>query len=302
MSQNGPIRIAIQSHDILGESPFWSEEEQAIYWVDIMGKKIKRYEPLRDSLKVWDTEDFPTAIALRRHQEGAVVVCAGGIHFFEWDGTMTPFVSPEFDMEGNRLNEAKCDPAGRLWVGSMQNNLNPDGSNRAMDRHSGALYRIDPDGTATRFTEHIFGISNTMAWDLKRKRFYFADSLRYTIFVFDYDHETGEVSDLKGFTNIPEKGAPDGSCLDAEGCLWNSRYGGSCVIRYRPDGTIDRILDLPATNITSCAFGGKDLRTLYVTTACNGLTEAEQSTNPHQGSLLAIDVDVAGMPSFRFGG
>lgn len=296
------VSIVIQSNDIVGESPVWSQEEKSLYWVDVIGKKIKRYSFENKKLKTWECVDFPTAIALRKNRAGTIVTFSKGICFFDLDGNISPFVSPELNIEGNRLNEAKCDPAGRLWVGSMQSNLNPDGSMRTMDKNSGTLYRIDGDGSVQQFTEHCFGITNTMAWDLSRERFYFADTLAQTIYTFDYNLAAGEVSKQRVFAHTPERGYPDGSCLDTEGYLWNCRYGGSCLIRFDPDGAIDRIVELPATNITACAFGGKDLATLYVTTARNELAKEEIQNNPYQGSLLALDLGVTGVPEFKFCG
>jgi len=183
----------------------------------------------------------------------------------------------------------------------MQTNLNADGSMREMTRNSGALYRVDNAGSTRRFSGHEFGISNTMAWDTERGRFYFADTLAQTIYSYDFDSVSGDIANRRTFAHTPDHGYPDGSCLDSEGYLWNCRYGGGCVLRYAPDGRIDRVLDLPATNITACTFGGADLSTLYVTSAANEL-DAEAMQNPFEGALMAVDVGVSGLRSFVFGG
>lgn len=302
MKEYDMINIVVQSEDIVGESPVWSQEENALYWIDVIGKNIKRYSFGDEKLKVWNCDDFPTAIALREGKEGAIVTFSKGVCFFDLEGSVTPFVSPESSIKGNRLNEAKCDPSGRLWVGSMQSNLHVDGSMRTMDKDTGALYRIETNGSVKQFTEHCFGITNTMGWDLSRDRFYLADTLAQTIYMFDYNLDAGEVANQKVFAHTPERGYPDGSCLDSEGFLWNCRYGGSCLIRYNPNGEIDRIVELPATNITACAFGGKDLSTLYVTTASNELSENEMRNNPYQGSLLSLNLGVVGASEFKFKG
>lgn len=301
MQSEPGVNIVAQTRDIVGESPVWCAEEESIYWVDVIGCAIRKVSIKSGEIVSWPTEGFPTAITLRQDEPGALVSFADGLFFFDFaTGHRTAFASPEADVEGNRLNEGKADPSGRFWVGSMQTNLNPDGSMREMDAHNGALYSVTPGGAVERHSAFEFGISNTMAWDLERGRYYFGDTLEHTIYAYDYDD--GRISNKRVFAHTPEYGFPDGSCIDAEGFLWNCRYAGGCLIRYSPDGAIDRIVRLPASNITACAFGGPGLETLYITTALNGLSESEKAANTAQGSLLAFDPGVRGAPEFRFGG
>ena len=298
----GYIRIVCESQDICGESPIWSPSDRSIYWIDINGRKIQRIGLNGQAHQVWNTPRFPNAMALRQSGKGAIVSFDDGIRLFDFDGAEMPFAHPEADVDGNRYNEGKCDPQGRFWTGSMQSNLDDEGGNRDMDRFSGGLYRIDADGSAHDMLPRTLGIANTMAWDVKRERFYFGDSLAHTIYCFDFDGETGRISNQRVFAKTEEHGVPDGSCLDEDGYLWNTRYGGGVIIRYAPDGNIDRIVELPAANPTSCCFGGDDLRTLFVTSACNGIGEAERAANPAHGSLMAFEPGVRGVAESFFAG
>ena len=184
----------------------------------------------------------------------------------------------------------------------MQANLNPDGSEKKMTADTGRIYRIDPDGTCTvADPDHAYGISNTMAWR-DDGTFLFADTLADTIYSYDYDAASGAIANRSVYAALPGRGYPDGSTLDAEGYLWNARFGGSCLIRFAPDGSIDRVVDLPITNPTSCTFGGDDLRTLFVTSARFTLSDQALADNPREGALLALDVGVAGLPEPLFAG
>jgi sugar lactone lactonase YvrE len=194
-----------------------------------------------------------------------------------------------------RSNDARPDPRGSFWLGSMRNNVNPDGSPGACGGKDGALYRIDPDGSVTERKRGI-GISNTLAWSPDRTRFYFADMLENAICVYDYDAASGAIGGERPFFAGFSRGWPDGSTVDSEGYLWNCRYGGCCVVRVAPDGVIDRVIEMPALNPTSCTFGGPDLGTLYVTSA--GL-DAPPSDRLG-GGLFAIQTDVPGQPENRF--
>lgn len=286
----------------VAEGPYWDEAKGCLFWVDIIGKTIHAFAPETGKAQQWASDDFPTALALSKRGDNALVALASGILWLDLStGAFTPFASPD-PMVGNRLNEGKCDPQGRFWTGSMQTNLNADGSGRDMDRNSGALFRVDPDGSTSRHTQHEFGISNTLAWAPDGKTFYFGDSIRNVIFAYDWHADEGMISNprvhLEGF----ERGAPDGSAIDEDGCLWNARFGGSCVVRITPTGTIDQVVELPVTNPTSCTFGGHDRKVLYITSAQFTLSDAQLAANPLEGAVLASAVSIAGLADTRFGG
>ncbi len=293
--------IAYDARDGVGESALWSPSERALYWVDIIAKTIQRVEIASGRQDQWTMPEFPTAVALRK-KPGLLVAMARTVRLFDFDNEPEVFVEPEPDRPANRLNEGCCDPQGRFWVGSMQSNLNPDGSEKKMTADTGRLYRIDPDGTCTlNDPGHEYGITNTMAWR-DDGSFLFADTLADTIYRFDFDAAAGVVGNRSVYAKEPGRGYPDGSTLDAAGYLWNARFGAGCLIRFAPDGGIDRIVDLPVTNPTSCTFGGDDLRTLFVTSARFTLSDAQLAANPQEGALLALDVGVGGKEEPVFAG
>lgn len=273
---------------------------KALYWVDITGHAVERFEPATGRHDRWPVPGFPEAIALRE-KGGAILAIDNRICLYDFGGKLETLCVPEPDLPANRLNEGVCDPHGRFWVGSMQNNIAPDGSPKPMDADTGQLFRIDPDGSITLADFHKYGITNTMAWR-DDDTFLFADTLASTIYAFDYDPAAGSISNRRVFARVEGPGMPDGSCLDAEGYLWNACVGASSLVRYAPDGAVDRIVPLPVKAPTSCAFGGSDLTTLFVTSSRFGMTADEIAANPAEGALLALDVGVGGKPPARFAG
>src|SRR5262249_18713948 len=193
-------------------------------------------------------------------------------------------------------NDARADVRGSLWLGSMRNNVNPDGSPGQVGGTDGVLYRIDPDGSISEQVRDIC-IANTIAWSPDHTRFYFADTPVNHLYVYDYDAATGNISNQRPFLFDFPRGRPDGSVVDSEGYLWNCRYAGHCIVRVSPAGTVDRVVEMPeATNITTCTFGGPDLTTLYMTTAGLGTPPGER----FGGGLFTIQTNVKGLPENRF--
>lgn len=286
----------------VGESPIWDDDLQCLIWVDIISKKLFRHSPMKDSTEVWDTDDFPTAIALTKENDVAVLALAEGIAKFSFSTGTAEIIARADLTPGNRLNEGKCDPQGRFWVGSMQNNLNSDGSGREMNRNSGALFCFNGKGAISRHSEFEFGISNTMAWSPDGRTFYFGDSIRNVIFAYDFDLDGGVPSNRRVLIEGYSHGAPDGSAIDADGCLWNARFGGSRLIRITPNGKVDREILLPVTNPTSCTFGGPDNSTLFVTSATFTLSDEHLAKNSHEGALLTAEIGVSGLGDHRFHG
>jgi sugar lactone lactonase YvrE len=180
-------------------------------------------------------------------------------------------------------------------MGSMRNNVNADGSAGAVGGRDGALYRLDPDAAVTCWRSDI-GIANTIAWSPDKRRFYFGDSLQNVVWAFDYDSAEASISNQRAFLEDFKRGLPDGSCVDAEGYLWNCRYDGACIVRVAPSGEIDRVIEMPVKNITTCTFGGADLKTLYITTA----RTAAPATERLAGGLFAMRCEVAGQVENRF--
>lgn len=282
--------------DRCGEGPVWSAEEPALYFTDINRFLIHRFDPQNASVKSWFFDRPVTALALTDSPGTLAVALGSGLLL--WAPRTDDRSDHGFQLEGwpsVRLNEGRPDPRGSLWLGSMRNNVAPDGTPGEAGGTDGVLFRVDPDGAVSRWKSHI-GISNTMAWSPDHQRFYFADTLENTVYVYDYDRATGAISGERPFFTGFARGLPDGSAMDSRGFLWNCRYGGGCIVRVAPDGSIDRVIEMPTTNITSCTFGGEEYRTLYVTTASVGAPPGERLA----GSLFAIQSEVPGLPENRF--
>ncbi len=277
----------------LGEVPVWDVAEQALYWVDIEGSLLQRLEPASGTRRTWRLPERVCALALRQ-KGGLVLALASGFAFFDpATGALERLAVPEAHMPHNRMNDGKCDRRGRFWAGTMDDRLASP---------TGALYRLDPDLTCRRMESGI-GISNSLAWSPDDRVFYFADSLPRKIFAYDFDAETGAIGNRRVFTDCRDQpGVPDGSTVDVEGYLWNAQWDGWRLVRYTPNGRIERIVDLPVQKPTSCMFGGPDLATLYVTSAVWDLTAEALARQPHAGGVFALDVGVRGLPETRFAG
>lgn len=274
----------------------WHDEGQSVYWTDINRFLIHRFDPANESVKSWLFDEPVTAVLLTDRDSTFAVVLGSRIIF--WEPSSDSRRDQGFRLPGwpaVRLNDAGVDPRGSLWAGSMQNNVNADGSEGPIDQTSGVLYRIDPNGGVGEFQDHI-QISNTFVWSPDKKRFYFGDTLTNTICVYDYDERTGSIGKPNPYFFGFARGLPDGSAIDEEGYVWNCRWDGSCVVRVAPNGQVDRVIEMPTRNITNCTFGGKDLNILYVTTAAS-LTDVGDRL---AGSLFAIQTDVRGVPDGRF--
>ncbi len=274
----------------------WHATEQALYWTDINRFLVHRFDPDTRTVRSWFFEEPVTALVLTDRDDTWAV--ALGSRVILWRPDTDERREYGFHLNGwpaVRLNDGRADPRGSLWVGSMRNNVRPDGTSAEAGGTDGILYRIAADGAVTEWKRDI-GISNTLAWSPDGKLFYFADTLVNEIYVYDYDKTTGSISGERLFLCGFDRGVPDGSTVDREGYLWNCRFSGGCVLRIAPNGSIDRVIEMPTTNITSCTFGGSDLKTLYVTTASSGAPPGERFA----GGLFAIYSEIPGQPENRF--
>lgn len=283
MQRVGPQR------DILGESPVWDDALGALFWVDIRAPALRRYDWVSGTVQTRAMPDLVGSIALA--QPGRLLVAFGDrITLYNWNtGTFHPVTS--LSERGLRFNDGRCDRQGRFWVGTMHNETRGP---------SGTLYRLDPHGlTAMR---HSVDIPNSLSWSPDGQRMYFADSTRHTIECYDYDQASGTPSGDRVFATLTPPGFADGSTIDAEGFLWNAEFNASRIVRYAPDGTIDRVVAMPMRCPTSCGFGGPKLDRLFVTSTSQRLTEAELGDQPMAGALMMLDVGVPGLPEPRWAG
>jgi sugar lactone lactonase YvrE len=295
MNIGEPICV-VPAGDRCGEGPAWHAAEQCLYWTDINRFLIHRFHPASGCVRSWFFDEPVTALALTASDDTLAVVLGSGVIL--WNPRTDERRDHGFHLPGwpaVRCNDARPDPRGSLWIGSMRNNVRPDGSADEAGGTDGILYRVDPDGSVIEWQRAI-GIANTLAWSPDRAHFYFADTLANTVSAYDYDQATGAIANPRPFLNGFPRGLPDGSAVDSEGFLWNCRHGGGVIVRVAPDGAIDRVIEMPAVNITSCTFGGPDRRTLYVTTAALGAPPGDRLA----GSLFAIPTDVPGLPENRF--
>lgn len=291
------IECAVQIQSALGECPVWSVQEQVLYWADIDSKLLYRYDPAAGLYERRSLPGRPGSFVLTSQPGQLVVGMENRVIRFDWaTNAIDEILDVEDGSVGNRINDGRCDPAGRYVVGTMWPATNEG-------KTTGSLYAISPTGSVETL-ETAVGVPNGLAFDPIRSLMYFADTPTDKIWVWDYDVERGVRSKKRLFFDYAKvPGKPDGACIDADGCYWSASVYGWSVIRIDPRGNLDRRIDLPVQKPTMPAFGGKDLSTLFVTSiGAGGSGGAEQSRDGFvAGSLLAVDVGVTGIPEPIFG-
>jgi len=285
----GLRRVGDQT-DILGECPLWHEVEQALYWVDIRRPAIRRFDYASGRIDTWAMPDLVGSIAFVADDTRLLVALPDRIAFFDPETAALETFLAAPRVPGHRFNDGRIDRQGRFWVGTMHN------VTRAPE---GVLYVIDGRRALTRMRTGI-SIPNSLGWSPDARTMYFADSLRYTSFAYDFDTQSGAMTNERPFATSQPPAFADGSAVDAEGCLWNAEFNGSRIVRYAPDGRIDRVLELPTHRPTCCTFGGPDLGILYITTASQQMSAEELARQPFAWSLLAIETGVRGLVEPRF--
>lgn len=278
------LRCAWNAQTILGEGPVWDSRAQSLHFVDIKGAEILGYSE-NGTRRKRAFEGGLSAVFLTPTRK---LLCATtqGLARYDFGRISNRVIADiECDRSGNRTNDGKCDPMGRLWIGTM------DAAER---RYSGALYRIDADASTHLVLDDI-GVSNGLDWSPDGKTFYFTDSMRRVIWKFPFDMESGTLGRREVFTTVPaDRGAPDGLTVDAAGFVWSAHWDGWRVTRYDPDGVEERVIWLPVPRVTSLCFGGARLDTLYITSARIGLTLPQLHEAPLSGALFACEPGVIG--------
>ena len=288
------LRCVAPVGDKCGEAATWSPDEQALYWCDVNRFLIHRLDA-EERVASWFFDEPVTALSLT--EEPGVILVALGSRLILWrprDDSRREHGFRLAQWPTARLNDGRAAPNGDFWIGGMGNNVGPNGEPGDVAFGHGTLHRLRPGGRVTEEKREL-GISNTVCWSPDRRTFYFGDTQRNVIWAYDYDEASGEIANERPFFASFERGAPDGSSIDAEGRLWNCRFGGGCVVCVTPDGRIDQVLEMPVRNVTTCAFGGADLKTLYITSAAMMTTESDRLA----GSLFAYGADIAGLDSFK---
>ena len=278
--------------NILGEGPLWDASRGALYWVDIVRGTLHWLEPDNNKAGAWQLQVRATAMALRKDDTLLLATDRGFGIFDRTTGEVSLRLHPEPERASNRSNDGHADAKGRFWAGTMADQG---------DARTGAVYRLDPDWTCTRVLDGL-GIPNTLLSTPDCTALYVADSKDSALYRFSVD-PSGALSERRLFAHTRStRATPDGSAMDEHGFLWNAQWGGSRIVRYAPDGSVDRIVELPVEQPTSCAFGGHDLSTLFITSARQGLSQQALARHPLSGNLFAIVPGVRGHSTPVFGG
>jgi sugar lactone lactonase YvrE len=284
--------LAFPAQCELAEGPVWDAVRQRLLWVDIIAGTVHTADPASGFDRVFSVGSHVGAAGLTAG--GALLLAlADGFAVCDADGQhLTRLPGPAIDAATVRFNDGKPDPWGGFWAGTMQIDEGRDGLGR--------LYRLSPDGSVGVLLTGV-SLSNGLDWADDRQTFYYVDSPSGGIDVFDTDPQTGALSNRRRFADITD-GLPDGLTLDAEGGIWIAIWGTGEVRRFRPDGTLDAIVHVPASQVSSVAFGGADLATLYITTAREDYTPAQRRAEPHAGDIFRCVPGVSGRLPFRFAG
>jgi len=292
-SQADTIKVVFDIRAQLGEGAIWNERENTLWWVDIEQGILHIFNPVEGTDKELSLgRKIGTVVPTESGK--ALVALEDGLNFLDLEtGELSFITDPEADLPAMRFNDGKCDPSGRLWVGSM--------GMAYPNRYKASLYRLDNQLSAIRILDSIT-VSNGICWSLDKTKMYYIDTPTGQVQVFDFNNRTGEISNGRIAVEIPDgMGGPDGMTIDSEGNLWVCMWGGSCVGCFDPQtGELLRKINVPAKNVTSCAFGGKDLQTLYITSASISMSPEDSINYPLAGNLFAIDLDVKGIPAFFF--
>lgn len=287
------VEIAVEARAQLGEGPIWDGASGQLVWVDIMACRVHRFTPDAEADETTDVGQPVGAVAART-TPGLVLAMRDGFGVLDTDtGDVEMIADVEAHVKGNRMNDGKCDSAGRFWAGTMAFDQSPA---------AGALYRLERDHSVAKMIQDV-SISNGLCWSADDRFMYYIDSPTQGVDVFDFDAASGGLSNRRRVIDIPkEAGLPDGMTIDEKDFLWIALYGGGAVRRYSPEGELDLTIELPAAQITSCTFGGNDFSDLYITSAAEELSEEALAVQPHAGALFVCRPGPAGLPANRYAG
>ena len=285
--------------NLLGEGITWSVDQENLYWLDVViPSKLFQLHLPTNKLSTFIMPEMISSISIRSKKDLIIASQYGVYNYNLTSNNFTRLIETEPLLKFNRSNDGASDIKGRFWFGTMQNNLDEEGNDIPITKYSGSLYRLDIDLTLDKIESNL-GIPNTFIWNPDNTKFYFTDSMEGIIYSYDFNEKSGEITNKTNFATF-NRGVPDGSTMDNEGFVWNCRWGGSCVVRFDPLGRVDRVLEVPVENVTNCVFGGKDLKTLFITTARQGLSKEYVKKNPYAGSLFAIDLSIKGIEDNNF--
>jgi sugar lactone lactonase YvrE len=290
MSESSPFNVVHATPMQVGECPLWHPAERNIYWVDIDGCKVHRVHPLTGEHRAWRMESEPSAIAIHSHGGLVVATRQGFVHLDTANGSITPIAPAPYDTSIIRFNDGGVDPAGRFWVGTIY---------EPRDKQAAAMYCLERGQVSLKWSGGMTN-SNGLAFAPEQNAMYHADTTSHRIDRYRYDVETGAVSQQTTFHQFSTDrannygGRPDGAAVDSEGAYWCAMFEGGRLLRFSPQGELLREIALPLRCPTMLAFGGDELRTLYITSASHGRSTQEREQYPLTGCVLSLAVDVAG--------
>ena len=290
------VRVAVAAAALLGESPVWHPHEQVLYYADIPGRKLQRFDPKSGDLRHWEFETEVASLAPRMDGTLLLAMRDGLWHFDPASGERARVAEPDYDAGTERFNDGKADPQGRFWVGTIYEPRDPPL----------ASLSCFANGKLTKKIEGIT-VGNGLAWSPNGRTMHWSDTKAHTVYAADFDPPSGALSRQRVFASFPVRqagqsldaygGRPDGAAMDTEGCYWVAMFEGQRVVRLSPEGEVVREVRLPVRCPTMPCFGGPDLKTLYITTSRENRPPAELIEQPYAGCVLAIEVDVPGLPA-----
>ena len=288
------VELLVDSGTLLGECPVWDVKENVLYWIDIDGHKINCYDPSSCNNETRKLPFKAGSLAIRK-QGGLLLAMSNGFYNYDFKNEILESreCDPEPDRKDNRLNDGRCDPGGRFWVGSMNDLKGIQG------QYDGNLYCYHPDGECVSQNLPV-GVANGLAFSPDERYMFFADTMRETVWRFDYDKDQGKIRNQQVFLNLKNlSGKPDGACVDADGCYWLAHIYGWKVARYTPEGKLDREIQLPFPKPSMCAFGGSKLDTLFIT-SISTKHDKSNGEKKYAGGLFAVNPGVSGIPEPNF--
>lgn len=283
----------ISCQNTLGEGIQWNKEDGCFWWTDIHSAKLYRYHLETKKITHWALPEKLACFAFAKNDTRIMAAFASGFAWLDVDTGAIEWVAKPETIAGNRSNDGRCDRQGRFWMGTVVD------EKKSPDQYA-SLYCLQKDGGVSK---HLSGlrISNALCWSPDSRKMYHADSPSQILHSYDFDAQTGSISNPQVFAKTEDGVEPDGACVDAAGFVWNAQWGASRVVRYAPDGTKDFVLSMPVSQATCVAFGGEKLNLLAVTSARIGLDDEALKQQPHAGNVFIFETDVQGLEESRFG-